>query len=422
MPHSEFPIEIDKVARDGSAIALRGSHGLVGVLVVALAGTAWLAADQAGGPQAMLLLIGAGMGIALSHSGFGFAGAWRAALVERRGGGLRAQLALLSLLTVVFFPLFSRGTAFGTPLSDIVRPVGVSLIAGAFLFGIGAQLASACSSGSLRALGDAKLRYLVVVVAMVLGATLGSAHFGWWEARPRWTVFSMVRSWGPWTAIAVNLAVIGFIATLTIVLERARYGSLRREAPAGRHWIRGPWPMSAGVVVLALLCTATLLIAGRPWNIIGALPLWGARLIDSTGLPLDVLFWDYWASGSRAEALGGSLWLDATTVMIAGLVLGSMLAAALNGGLRVHWRMRAGEGLRAAAGGLLLGYGGVVGLGCNIGAFLGGVSSGSLHGWVWLAAALAGTAAGITLLAAVTTLRDLLGNGHRRLPTASASR
>jgi uncharacterized membrane protein YedE/YeeE len=395
---------------------------VVGLLVVVLAGVAWLVAQEAGGSQAMLVLIGAGMGIALSHSGFGFAGAWRAALVERRGGGLRAQLALLALLTLVFFPLLSLGTVFGTPLSDVVRPVGVSLIAGAFLFGIGAQLASACSSGSLRALGDAKLRYLVVVVAMVVGATLGSAHFGWWETRPRWTVFSMVRDWGPWTGIAVNLAVIGLITALTIVLERARYGSLRRETPACRHWIRGPWPMSAGIVALALLCTATLMIAGRPWSIIGAFPLWGARLIESTGLPLDVSFWDYWASGSRADALGGSLWLDVTTVMIAGLVLGSMLAAALNGGLRAHWRMRVGEGLRAAAGGLLLGYGGVVGLGCNIGAFLGGVSSGSLHGWVWLAAALAGTAAGITLLAAMTALRDLLGSGDRRLPTASAPR
>jgi uncharacterized membrane protein YedE/YeeE len=368
------------------------------------------------------LLVGAGIGLALGHSGFGFAGAWRAALVEQRGGGLRAQLALLALLTVIFFPLLSLGSAFGTSLIDVVRPVGVSLIAGAFLFGVGAQFASACSSGSFCALGNAKLRYIIVLAGMVVGATLGSAHFGWWESRPRWTVFSMVRDWGPVAGIAANLTIIGLIAALTVVLERVRYGSLLKERPVRRHWLRGPWPVSWGVVVLAILCTATLLIAGRPWNIISALPLWGARFIESTQLPLDVSFWDYWAAESRMDMLGSSIWLDVTTVMIVGLVLGSMLAAALNGRLRLHWQVRPDEALGAVTGGLLLGYGGVIGLGCNIGAFLGGVASGSLHGWIWLAAALAGTATAIGMLSAMSALGNLLGGGSRRLSAASAPR
>jgi hypothetical protein len=51
----------------------------------------------------------------------------------------------------------------------------------------------------------------------------------------------------------------------------------------------------------------------------------------------------------------------------------------------------------AATGGLLIGWGARLGFGCNIGAFVGGVASGLLHGWVWLAAALAGSAPGIRL-------------------------
>ena len=38
-----------------------------------------------------------------------------------------------------------------------------------------------------------------------------------------------------------------------------------------------------------------------------------------------------------------------------------------------------------------------IGFGCNIGAFVGGVASGSLHGWIWLAAAFAGSYVGIAL-------------------------
>ena len=42
----------------------------------------------------------------------------------------------------------------------------------------------------------------------------------------------------------------------------------------------------------------------------------------------------------------------------------------------------------AVVGGLLLGYGARLAYGCNIGAYFSGIASGSLHGWVWLVAAL----------------------------------
>lgn len=357
---------------------------------------AWLAAQHAGLRHGALLLVGAGLGFALQRSGFGFAGAWRAAIMDRSGGGLRAQLGLLALLTLVFFPLFARGQVFGQSLFDVVRPVGVSLLAGAFLFGIGAQLASACSSGSLAGLGNGKLRYFIVVLAMVAGATLGSAHLGWWESQPRWISFSMLREWGPWLGATGNLALIAALAGISVWLEKIRYGHLPRRRAQREP---GSWPMWLGVLVIALLCTVTLILAGRPWTIVTALPLWGAKVIQATGLPVDVVFWDYWAADVRIDALDASLWSDVTTLMIGGLVLGTGLSLALSGALRLRGKIGAGEALVAALGGLLLGYGGVVGLGCNIGAFLAGVASGSLHGWIWLTAAFAGTAVGVGLRA-----------------------
>ncbi len=371
-----------------------------------LAAGVWAAAAEAGLGHATLLLVGAGLGFALSRSGFGFAGAWRAALVERRGRGLRAQLALLAVLTLAFFPLFAAGEAVGRPLFDVVRPVGVALLAGAFLFGIGAQLASACSSGSLAGLGNGKLRYVMVIVFMIAGATLGSAHIGWWESRPSWFAFSMLREWGPTGGIAGNLALLGILAGASIWAERARHGQLNREPPGQYHWLSGPWPMSWGVAALALLCLATLLLSGRPWVIMSALPLWGAKLINASGLSWDVAFWDYWGTDARIDALEASLWADVTTLMIWGLMLGTALATALAGSLKLIWRITPGEALSAAAGGLLLGYGGVVGLGCNIGAFLAGISSGSLHGWAWLLAAFAGTATAVAFKSIGTKLRS----------------
>jgi len=372
-----------------------GRHLPVLVLAIVLFAGIWLAAVEAGLRHASLLLVGAGLGFALYRSGFGFAGAWRALIVERRGGGLRAQLALVALLTLCFFPLFALGEVFGQPLFDVVRPVGVSLLCGAFLFGAGAQLASACSSGSLAGLGNGKFRYLIVVVTMVAGATLGSAHIGWWESQPSWFSFSLLREWGAAAGAVANLGLIAAVAGASIWLEKIRYGHLHRNPRHGQRWLLGPWAMSRGVVILAVLCVATLVLAGRPWSIVSALPLWGAKIINATSLPVDVTFWDYWATDARIDALDTSLWLDITTLMIGGLVLGTALAAAMAGSLKLHWKISAAEAFSAAVGGLLLGYGGVVGLGCNIGAFLAGVSSGSLHGWAWLAAAFAGTAVGV---------------------------
>jgi uncharacterized membrane protein YedE/YeeE len=53
--------------------------------------------------------------------------------------------------------------------------------------------------------------------------------------------------------------------------------------------------------------------------------------------------------------------------------------------------------LAAGIGGLLMGWGARLGFGCNIGAFVGGVASGSLHGWIWFLAALPGCLIGIRL-------------------------
>ncbi|HAU23470.1 MAG TPA: hypothetical protein DCX09_02225, partial [Gammaproteobacteria bacterium] len=53
--------------------------------------------------------------------------------------------------------------------------------------------------------------------------------------------------------------------------------------------------------------------------------------------------------------------------------------------------------LAAVVGGLMLGYGARIAFGCNIGAYFGGISSTSLHGWLWFVAAFAGSSIGTRL-------------------------
>ena len=63
-------------------------------------------------------------------------------------------------------------------------------------------------------------------------------------------------------------------------------------------------------------------------------------------------------------------------------------------------RLTAREASTAIIGGLLMGYGARLAYGCNIGGFVGGVVSGSLHGWWWLLFGFLGSGAGVWACAA----------------------
>lgn len=85
--------------------------------------------------RAALLLVGAGFGLVLYHAGFGFTSAFRALLATGDGRGLRAQILMLAMATLLFAPLIAFGNAGGA-----VAPLSLSVFAGALMFGIGMQL------------------------------------------------------------------------------------------------------------------------------------------------------------------------------------------------------------------------------------------------------------------------------------------
>ena len=66
-----------------------------------------------------------------------------------------------------------------------------------------------------------------------------------------------------------------------------------------------------------------------------------------------------------------------------------------------HWRLSARDVLTAVLGGLLMGYGARLAHGCNIGAFLGGIVYGSMHGWWWMVWGFAGSLVGTRLRGAL---------------------
>ncbi|MEQ4538919.1 MAG: YeeE/YedE family protein [Billgrantia sp.] len=346
----------------------------------------------------LLMIVGALLGVSLYHAAFGFTAAWRVFISERRGRGLRAQMVMLAIAVLLFFPALGAGTLWGQEVSGFVSPIGVSVVFGAFLFGIGMQLGGGCASGTLFTAGGGNARMVITLIFFIVGSLIGSAHFAWWIGLPAFQPVSLVHTLGAGGGMAVSLALFGGIAALTVLLEKRRHGGLE-EAPRANcsqgRWLTGPWPLLLGAVALALLNFATLALAGRPWGITSAFALWGAKVYEFIGG--DVSQWGYWQSPDNAAALRTSVWSDITTVMNVGIILGAMVAATLAGRFAPTLRIPLGSLMAAVIGGLMLGYGARLAFGCNIGAYFSGIASGSLHGWVWLVAGFAGNAVGIRL-------------------------
>jgi uncharacterized membrane protein YedE/YeeE len=393
--------------------------GPAAITAAAIALSAWYLYAVVSWRQAALFIVGAGAGVVLYHAAFGFTSAWRVFISDRRGGGLRAQMLMLALTCVVFFPLLAQGTLFGQPLRGSISPIGAGVAAGAFIFGLGMQLGGGCASGTLFSVGGGSTRMLITLFFFIIGSVIGTAHMGWWTAQPAFAATSIVTRMGPWLGLALSLTVFGVIAWITVVAEKKRHGRLvddleparpstalraggprstpheAKSASRGPRWLTGPWPLVAGAVGLAAVNIATLTIGGRPWGVTSAFALWGAKWFAALGV--DVASWSYWQAPAQAAALKSSVLMDVTSVMDFGIILGALLAAILAGRFAPVLRISVPSLAAAVIGGLLLGYGARIAYGCNIGAYFSGIASGSLHGWLWLVAAFAGNIAGTRL-------------------------
>lgn len=315
-------------------------------------------------------------------------------------------MLMLGLSVILFFPAIASGELLGEPVSGFIRPLGLSVIFGAFIFGLGMQIANGCASGNLYHLGGGQIRAIPAMVGFTVGALFATRDYEWWTTLPQLAPVSLIDSLGLPLALLANLMVFVLIYQATVRLEKRHHGRLEefqnnQQNPLWLRLLRGPWPMFWGAIGLALLNLITLWLLGRPWAVALAYPVWGAKAAELLGLELELDFWSYWLQPGREQALLEPLATDAGSLMNFGVILGAFLAATLAGKFALNWRLPVRLWIAGLIGGLLLGYGATIAFGCNIGAFVGGVVSGSLHGWLWIACAFIGSLLG-------TRIRPLL--------------
>jgi len=342
-----------------------------------LAGLAFLDSGQHG-----LSLVGLGIALGITFMGFqyGFASGWRRFLQTGDGSAVSLHFILAALCALVFIPV----TASGLGPSGSLAPVSLSLFVGAFMFGVGMQMANGCGSGVLFSFGGGSGRMIVALPFFVMGSVIGSVFL---------PAFLELGSLDP-IEIGADLSVAGKLGLNLLLLLAAAGLFFWFGRQRGFHLSKR---MLGATILIAVLCWAVFMVSRHPWGVTFGFTLWGAKIASLIGLPIEqAAFWN-WPGPQRA--LKHSVLSDTSSLMDFAMIVGAGLAASLSGAFgKASWP-NAPQLFAAAIGGILMGIGARLGFGCNIGAFLAGTASGSVHGWIWFAMAMAGSLLGIRLRA-----------------------
>ena len=325
--------------------------------------------------QAVLMLVGVGMGAALAGARFGFTTGWRQLIEQRNPQGVAGQVLLLSLVSLAALPLLGQFSE----LQAALGPPSVSLLVGAFVFGLTMQIADGCGSGTLYKAGLGVPLNMGILPLFAVGSFLGSVHLDSWLSLGQMAPVSFSAEYGTGGALALTLALLAAVLV-----------AVRLWVGAGQTWLDKRWLW--GAVALAVLATLNLLLAGQPWGVVYGFGLWAAKVSVALGA-FDPTANAFWGQTGNAQRLTQTVFMDVTTITNIGILGGALwVSAKAPAGSNPLTTQQWVIGLVA---GFVMGYSSRLAFGCNIGAMLSGISTGSLHGWIWVPLAFAGTLIGV---------------------------
>jgi hypothetical protein len=345
------------------------------------------------------LLLGVVLGIVFQRGRFCFFCIFRDFIQFRNSAGLFAVLTALAVGSVgyaLIFGAFLPNTFTGRlPPDAHIGPVSWVLVAAGVAFGIGMSLSGACISGHLYRLGEGYSRAPFALFGSLVGFGLG---FFTWQSVYLGTISSAQVVWLPATlgyggALALQLAVltgVGVYLLRFLPPLPAREGSSVTLKAIWDRVILQRWnPLITGGLVGIIGTVAYLRI--EPLGVTSQLSSMTRTAMDSAGLLADRL--------NGLDGFTGCAAVIAQTItdngwLIGGLVVGSFAVVLLANKFQLS-RLTLGGGISAALGGVLMGWGAMLALGCTVGTLLSGISAFALSGWVFGIAVFIGVWLGI---------------------------
>ncbi|ETX11751.1 membrane protein [Marinomonas ushuaiensis DSM 15871] len=372
------------------------------------------------------LVIGLGLGYALTRSALGFAGSVNRAF---RGGSTRLMRALMLMFTAT--AITSTAFLYNQNPLDMnlwINPINMGLILGGLMFGFGMSFASCCASGVLTYFSSSLTRPALVLFSFGMGVFLGfpmQAQESWiresviststYEGKGVYLpdLFSGTPLDGYLGAILLTVLFAGIVSWLAHRYERNRRlndtyvgtASEKEQQENIPHDFAAHkffsfqtyealfvkrWSMGMGVAVIVVLFTILMGVTGSGWGASTPFGVWIGRILIAVGVdPMAISEFTHRPVGLFTMPF----FEHPVNVQNIGILLGSFISLLLGGrffsGIS-RLRLSGREAGMLVVAGLAMGLGTRLANGCNVGALFTPIANFSLSGWIFLVVMVAG--------------------------------
>ena len=315
---------------------------------------------------------------------------------------LAATVAMLGVTVLEFMSVFNLSTSlppYRSPAPNDGFPWG-RFVLGGILFGIGMTLGSGCGNKTLVRIGGGNIKSILVFIIIMVIAYFMVDPYKELEANWYQTYFS------PWLDVATfkmstqsdlgsiagglfgtdkgtTRLVVGLILgaiMLFIIFRSAEFRSSMDNIVAG---------LVIGAVVIGawyITSNITLSIEGDKVAMRGFVTeQWDMMMDSSAGKPKNAAVNLQPTSYTFISPIGQVLgygksgfsisYLTFGVVSVFGVIIGSLLWSLISKGFRIEWFASFKDFYTHVIGGILMGFGGVLGLGCTVGQAITGVST-----------------------------------------------
>ena len=379
------------------------------------------------------LLIGCGLGYALTRAYMGFAGSVNRAYKTGSTKLMRTLMFMFFISSFISIAFFFKQDPSSYGLW--INPINLGLIIGGILFGFGMSFSSCCASGVLTDLITGLPRALTTLIFFGMGVFLGFplqntaswVNDSWISSQVgeklsggvflpdlfKWDGFE-----GYLGALILTALLCGIVILISLKYENKRKSSktyigvasekiqdeiavalddtysLQSSKLYDKLFVK-PWTMQQGAVVITILFTILMGVTRAGWGASTPYGIWFGKVLMMFGVSPDSL-----AAFAKMspDAYILPFFQHAVSVQNFGIVMGTgiyLLTAGIFkktflGEFSITFR----EFLLFALGGLCMGFGTRLSNGCNVGALYTPIANFSLSGWIFLAVMVIGGIAG----------------------------
>ena len=341
-------------------------------------------------------------GFVLQRSRFCFASGFRDLFLFGSGANMKGIILGLIVSSIGFAAIMhwiTPNILTGDVATDAhVFPVGISTIVGGLFFGFGMVIAGGCVSGTLYRLGEGYLTSVSSLIGIIVGMGALILTWNWWYEL---VITNEPQIWLPklgkigyFGALSITLLALALIFLLInwwesknsipnmpAIQNNQLAMSLKEKLSLYYKsiFIDG-WSIGLGGAVLGGLAVI-MFIVKKPFGVTGGIfELTNTALVE-TGIGPQVL--------KGLDDLGGCVGSGGETLLTAGIamtfgtVVGSVICSTASGEFKLRIPPTPIRYLQGIGGGIFMGYGSGLAIGCTIGALFSSIPSLSLSGWVF---------------------------------------